>query len=127
MAGVTSVVIDGVTYPVDDVNAVDFSVAQGLTDGQQEQARENIGAGSAAYALLLCEEIPNTVQTITFDEETGNVASISHMNGQTEVRSDVFTFAIGSITEVRTLDSGESLTITTNTTTLETTVTYSAT
>lgn len=140
MAGVTSVVIDGVTYPVDDVNAVDFSEAQSLTDGQQEQARENIGAGDAQgfnelksavqldekYALLLHDEIPGTTQTIEFDS-SGNVSTITHTNGSNvDVRTDAFTFAANSITEVRTLNTGETLTIVTNTTTLVTTVTYAA-
>lgn len=140
MAGVTSVVIDGVTYPVDDVNAVDFSEAQSLTDGQQEQARENIGAGDAQgfnelksavqldekYALLLHDEIPGTTQTIEFDS-SGNVSTITHTNGSNvAVRTDAFTFAANSITEVRTLNTGETLTIVTNTTTLVTTVTYAA-
>lgn len=140
MAGVTSVVIDGVTYPVDDVNAVDFSEAQSLTDGQQEQARENIGAGDAQvfnelksavqldekYALLLHDEIPGTMQTIEFDS-SGNVSTITHTNGSNiAVRTDAFTFAANSITEVRTLNTGETLTVVTNTTTLVTTVTYAA-
>ena len=140
MAGVTSVVIDGVTYPVDDVNAVDFSEAQALTDGQQEQARENIGAGDAQvfnelksavqldekYALLLHDEIPGTTQTIAFDS-SGNVSTITHTNGSNvDVRTDAFTFAANSITEVRTLNTGETLTVVTNTTTLATTVTYAA-
>ena len=140
MAGVTSVVIDGVTYPVDDVNAVDFSEAQALTDGQQEQARGNIGAGSTQefnelksavqldekYALLLHDEIPGTTQTIAFDS-FGNVSTITHTNGSNvAVRTDAFTFAANSITEVRTLNTGETLTIVTNTTTLVTTVTYAA-
>ena len=42
------------------------------------------------------------------------------------IRTDAFTFAEGSITEVRTLNTGESLTIVTNTETLVTTVTYAA-
>ena len=63
------------------------------------------------------------MQTIAFDS-AGNVQSITHMEGTTAVRTDVFTFAASTITEVRTLASGESLTIVTNTDTLETTTTY---
>lgn len=75
-------------------------------------------------ALLLHDEIPDTVQSITFDSTTGNVSTITHMRDNTAIRTDVFTFGTGTITEVRTLNTGESLTIVTNTTTLQTTVTY---
>ena len=78
----------------------------------------------SAFALFQ-ENIPGTVQTIAFDS-AGNVQSITHMDGTTAVRTDVFTFAASTITEVRTLASGESLTIVTNTDTLETTTTYAA-
>ena len=80
MAGVTSVVIDGTTYLLDDIYAVDFSEDQGLSEQQQQQGRSNIGAASGAdmtaaqddiddlqtgaellgiNALLLHGEIPN--------------------------------------------------------------------
>jgi hypothetical protein len=48
MAGVTSVVIDETTYMVDDINAVDFSENQGLSEQQQQQGRSNIGAAAEA-------------------------------------------------------------------------------
>ena len=77
-------------------------------------------------ALMLQEEtIPNTVQTITFDS-AGNVSAITHTANNVAVRTDAFTFGTDTITEVRTLSTGESLTIVTNTTTLQTTVTYAA-
>ena len=147
MAGVTSVVIDGTTYLVDDINAVDFSEDQGLSEQQQQQGRSNIGAASGVdmtaaqddiddlqtgaellgiNALLLHGEIPNTTQTIAFNQTTGDVSTITHARGNTVIRTDAFTFAEGSITEVRTLNTGESLTIVTNTETLVTTVTYAA-
>lgn len=78
------------------------------------------------YALLLHDEIPGTTQTIAFDS-SGNVSTITHTNGSNvDVRTDAFTFAANSITEVRTLNTGETLTVVTNTTTLVTTVTYAA-
>lgn len=106
---------------------------QTLTESQKTQARTNIGAAASSdvsldekYALLLHDEIPGTTQTIAFDA-SGNVSTITHTNGSsTAVRTDAFTFAAGSITEVRTLNTGETLTIVTNTTTLATTVTYTA-
>ena len=74
---------------------------------------------------LISEMIENTTQEITFDS-SGNVQSITHKSGNTTVRTDAFTFGDNSITEVRTLNTGESLTIVTNTSTLVTTVTYAA-
>ncbi len=74
MAGVTSVVIDGVTYPVDDVNAVDFSEAQALTESQQEQARENIGAVST-------QELDELKSALS--EETANLAKLAVRTGDT--------------------------------------------
>lgn len=72
------------------------------------------------------DNIPGTTQMITFDQ-SGNVSSIVHTDGNDNtVRSDVFTFGTNTITEVRTLSTGESLTIVTNTDTLTTTVTYAA-
>lgn len=168
MSKATRVVVDGVSYPLDDTTAVDFSEAQSLSTSEKQQARTNIGAGDAeditsiqtlmgntalpttaqtitgaiaehetdisgikSYIgqseineLLLHENIPDTTETITFDS-SGNVSTIVHTNGiNVAVRTDAFTFGTGTITEVRTLNTGESLTIVTNTTTLTTTVTY---
>jgi len=80
---------------------------------------------STVNALLLHEVIPDTVQSITFDS-AGNVSTITHVRNNTAIRTDTFTFSAETITEVRTLSTGESLTIVTNTTTLQTTVTYAA-
>lgn len=73
---------------------------------------------------LMESYIPDTVQTITFDQQTGNISQILHSRNNVAVRTDVFTFGSNSVTEVRTLDTGESLTIDTNTATLVTTVAY---
>ena len=75
------------------------------------------------YQELLNDEVPNTVQTYLF--EGGSVSTITHTRGNVTIRTDVFTYGDGTITEARTLNSGESLTIVTNLATLETTVTYS--
>lgn len=75
---------------------------------------------------LRAEDIPDTVQSITFDNVTGNVSQVTHTANNVAVRTDVFTFGTGTITEVRTLSTGQSLTIVTNTTTLATTITYAA-
>lgn len=76
-----------------------------------------------ALQKLLCDDVPNTTQTYTFTD--GAVSQVTHSADNVAVRTDVFTYATSSITEVRTLNSGESLTIVTNLTTLETTVTFS--
>lgn len=75
---------------------------------------------------LKADVIEGTTQEIYFDS-SGNVSSIVHKNGSNNtIRSDAFTFGTNTITEVRTLYTGETLTIVTNTTTLVTTVTYAA-
>lgn len=73
---------------------------------------------------LLHDEIPTTVQTYVFTD--GSVSQVLHKSGNTTVRTDTFTYATNTITEVRKLSTGESLTIVTNLQTLETTVTYAA-
>ena len=73
---------------------------------------------------LLTDEIPDTVQTYTFSG--GAVSQVTHSRNGTAVRTDAFTYGTSTITEVRTLNTGESLTIVTNLTTLETSVTYAA-
>lgn len=72
---------------------------------------------------LQIDSIPGTEQTILFDDE-GNVRSITHSANGTAVRTDMFTFGDDTIIEVRTLASGEIMTIMTNTDTLVTTVAY---
>ena len=77
-------------------------------------------------SCLEIDEIPDTVQSISFDSN-GNVSQIVHKKRTDQtvtIRTDVFTFAGNAITEVRTLSTGESLTIVTDTDTLVTTVTY---
>ena len=83
------------------------------------------GLVGEADALLHMDEINDTVQSIVFDS-VGNVSTITHVRNNVMIREDEFTFGDGTITEVRTLNTGETLTIVTNTTTLVTTVTYAA-
>ena len=107
------------TAAADRAEAVEESIQEDYS-----QLSDDVTDLKSAFALFQ-ENIPGTVQTIAFDS-AGNVQSITHMEGTTAVRTDVFTFAASTITEVRTLASGESLTIVTNTDTLETTTTYAA-
>ena len=78
------------------------------------------------WNLLQAETIFGTTQTMTFDS-SGNILQIIHMGANNvAVRTDSFNFESNSITEIRTLSTGERMTIVTNTDTLVTTVTYIA-
>ena len=83
------------------------------------------GAVDPELNKLQMEYIPGTSQTFTYSN--GNIQSVTHKDGNNiTVRTDVFTFGTNTITEVRTLNTGKTLTISTNTQTLVTTVTYAA-
>lgn len=71
--------------------------------------------------MLLRNEIPGTTQVVTFDTNK-NPLTITHSISGTTVRTDVFTWGTNSVTEVRTLSTGKYITITTNLTTLEQTI-----
>ena len=75
--------------------------------------------------LLESDNIPGTEQRITFNTN-GDVREIRHIKNSQNLRVDTFTFAENKITEVRTLNTGEKLTIETNTNTLVTNTTYAA-
>lgn len=92
-------------------------------EGEVSDLKEDLSE-SDVLQKLLHDNVPDTVQNYTFTD--GTVSRVEHKSGNTVKRSDVFTYGTTSITEVRTLDSGESLTIVTNLSTLETSVTYSA-
>ena len=95
------------------------SITGDLNDIKAEIASDNI------REQILPENIPGTTQRITFTQD-GNVDRITHTSGQTTVRTDVYTFGNNTVTEVRTLATGQKLTIVTNTETLVTTITYAA-
>lgn len=107
------------TTAADRAEAVEESIPADYT-----QLSDDVTGLKSAFALFQ-ENIPGTVQTIAFDS-AGNIQSVTHKENNVVVRTDVFTFASSTITEVRTLATGESLTIITNTDTLETTTTYAA-
>lgn len=79
------------------------------------------------YSLLHVDEINGTVQSVVYKAD-GSVDRIEHraIVGNGLVRSDAYTFTDSSVTEVRTLASGASLTLTTDYNTLNTTVVYTA-
>lgn len=90
---------------------------------QVTQLKEDLSQESN-YQMLLCDEVPDTVQSYTFSG--GSVSQVAHNRSNTAIRTDAFTYTDNTITEVRTLNTGETLTIVTNLMTLETTVTYAA-
>ncbi len=67
----------------------------------------------------LFDDIPGTTQTVTFDSND-QPASVVYTSGTDTVRSDVFTWGDGTVTEVRTLADGRHVTYVTNLTTLVT-------
>lgn len=69
----------------------------------------------------LFDDIPGTTQTVTFNAND-QPASIVHASGTDTVRTDIFTWADGTVTEVRTLADGRRVTYVTNLTTLVTTI-----
>lgn len=96
-----------------------------IKDAQARRDIEDVKADLDAqdkYTILLNDEVPNTIQAYTFDN--GKVSQVVHSRNSAAVRTDAFTYGTGTITEVRTLNTGESLTNVTNLTTLETTVEY---
>ena len=101
-----------------------------------EDAAESVSSASAQIAtntadisdlkadfILQMDEIPDTIQSYTFAD--GTVSQITHSRSGMTIRTDAFTYGADTITEVRTSSTG-TLTIVTNLTTLETTVTYVA-
>jgi len=71
---------------------------------------------------LLLDEIPDTVQSIV--RTNGKVTGLLHKRNGETIRMDTYTRGEEVFTETRTLSTGEVLTIATNLTTKETTVTY---
>ena len=119
-------VVSDINDNMEKLDSVIGAVPSGSSlQGQIDTEKQNITQLSKDD-LLQFENIPGTTQTISFDVN-GNVQSVTHKNGSNvAIRTDVFTFTDSSITEVRTLNTGESLTIVTNLVTLVTTVTYAA-
>lgn len=120
---------------VDDLLAnVEIDVDDELSDESENPVQNKVINGAISelkadlgdqdkYTILLNDEVPNTTQEYTFSN--GKVSQVVHSRNSSSVRTDAFTYGTGTITEVRTLSTGENLTIVTNLTTLETTITYS--
>ena len=78
---------------------------------------------SDAYLSLVADFIPGTTQTYVLLD--GVVSQIIHKKSGIAFRTDTYTYGTGTITENRSLSTGESLTITTNLETLMTSIAYS--
>lgn len=75
--------------------------------------------------MLLGDSVENTTQAYTFDG-SGNLVQVTHTRDNTAIRTDAFTYGEGTVTEVRTLNTGETMTFVTTLATLATTITYAA-
>lgn len=104
----------GDAYIDDDAGRGETSKVWSADKVIREFAKEN----------LIDEVVPDTTQEPVFDSH-GDILRILHKDGNdVTVRTDEFTFGADTIVETRTLSTGETLTITTNTDTLETTIVY---
>ena len=112
------------TLVIDSTLTQSGQAADSKTVGDEIADLKDDLSESDVLQKLLHDNVPDTVQNYTFTD--GTVSKVEHKSGNVIKRSDVFTYGTSSITEVRTLDSGESLTIVTNLSTLETSVTFAA-
>ena len=108
---------DGGVY---NSGAVDNAMSTSSTNAVQNKV---ITAYVTARVNLYSDVVPNTSQTLTIDSN-GTITQILHKSGGTTIRTDVFTYTPTTATEVRTLNTGETLTITTDLSTYATTTTY---
>lgn len=114
--------INGGTFPLVDASAVRVDDETRL-DAKLANITDDV-SNHDVLSKLTSEEIPNTTQELAFDGN-GNISSITHIGSSNNtIRTDLFTFGESTITEVRTLYTGDVLTIVTNTSTLQTTVTF---
>lgn len=76
---------------------------------------------SDMVTLLGVDSIPDTVQSVTYGSD-GKPSAIIHARSGVPVRTDTFVWGADTVTETRTLAGGRYITMTTNLTTLVTTV-----
>lgn len=100
----------------------------GITDGvTQTEFNAVKGKIDEDLAILQADEIPGTIQVPireTVNDTDSDIIGLRYIQNETVVRTDTYTFGEHVITEVRTLPNNKTLTIVTNTDTLETTTTY---
>ena len=113
MAILDKVSISGTTYDI-----ADSPTRESLSTLKNSVDLDNIKES------LLSDSILDTSEDIIFSE-SGDIQSISHTKGTTVVRTDTFTFSDSQIVEVRKLSTNQTLTITTDLTTLKTSLVFS--
>lgn len=100
----------------------------GITDGVTLTEFNAVkGKIDEDLATLQADEIPGTTQVPVrkvVDNPDSDIVGVQFMQNETVVRTDTYTFGDQTVTEVRTLPNNKTLTIVTNTDTLETTTTY---
>ena len=82
-------------------------------------------ADEISESVLHFDDIDDTTQTIVFADD-GTVSQIVHERDGAVIRTDSFTFSDNEVVEEREDADGNKLTLTTNLTTLVTTVVYTA-
>ena len=131
--------VESIESEVEDIagSTVGVNETQSFTSAQKSTARGNIDAAStddvdalrsdlnesSVISKLHAEMLNGTTQTLVKDSD-GNVTGIAHSDGQDVVRTDSYSVTDSLATETRVLDTGETLTITTDLETLATTITY---
>lgn len=100
-----------------------FNIAFSNVSGVTVTADTSLAFVTKRNMLLVAESLDDATITPTVDSD-GNFTGLVHkINGAT-VRTDTYTITSTTATEVRTLATGERLTITTNLTTMATTLVY---
>jgi len=116
------------SIPAYSTTPVEFTFAFNISFANTGGAVTVVADTSLAFTtrrdmLLVAESLDNATITPTLDND-GNIIGLTHkINGET-VRTDTITITSTTATEVRTLSTGQRLTITTDLTTLETTLVY---
>ncbi len=100
----------------------------GITDGVTLTEFNAVkGKIDEDLATLQADDIPGATQVPVrkvVDDPDSDIVGVQFMHDETVVRTDMYTFGDQTVTEVRTLPNNKTLTIVTNTDTLETTTTY---
>lgn len=100
-----------------------FNISFSNTSGVTVSYDASLAFVTHRNMLLVAESLEDATVTPTFDND-GNIVGLTHtVNGST-VRTDTITITSSTATEVRTLSTGERLTITTDLTTKVSTLVY---
>lgn len=122
-------IIVGGSYLIPDASrTVEIPVDENLTEEHVPADAQVVGDRFEALRieqLLQMENIPDTTQATTFVGE--RLTQVVHTDSDNEtIRTDTFAYSTSTITETRTLYTGDVLTIVLNLTTLQTAVAFTA-